>query len=122
MLSLLAAQLLNVPRHISEQDDEEAIVNVGLFTICTDVGRPQSVDVDALKALVPPLPNVRWRAVAGMCGQAISPMYKSIQNMLHEDSEHVARLFSELEPLFSDDDNEVSHRTFFTIIVILTRI
>jgi hypothetical protein len=62
-----------------------------------------SVDIDALKALVLPLPDIPWRGVAGMCGRTITPLYKSLQNMLHEDTEHVARLFSDLEPLHDED-------------------
>lgn len=94
MLSLLATQLLNVrfePGHVSasEPEDEETI----------------SLDIDAIKSLVLPLPNIPWHSVtsvAGLCGRTITPMYKSIQNMLREDTEHVARLFSELEPLDAD--------------------
>jgi len=92
MLSFLATRLLNLPGHVSEPEDEEII----------------SVDIDALKALVLPLPNIPWRGVAGICGETITPMYRNIRNMLHEDSEHLAQLFSELEPLYNDSDTDDS--------------
>lgn len=69
--------------------------------------------MDALRALVLPLPDIAWQRVAGMCGRTISPMYKSLQDMLHEDAENIAHILSELEPPCEQDfaDDEVSFRT-----------
>jgi len=94
MLSLFGTRLLNLrfePERVSESEDEDTI----------------SVDIDALSAFVLPLPDIPWRGVAGICGRTITPIYRSLQNMLHEDTEHVARLFSELEPFdYADLDFE----------------
>ncbi|KIM88706.1 hypothetical protein PILCRDRAFT_2906 [Piloderma croceum F 1598] len=90
MLTLLsrgAARLFDVQLETPEglspsEEDEEAL----------------SIDINALTALLPS-PDVPWRRITDVYGQTISPIYKSIRDMLMEDAEHVARLLSELEPL-----------------------
>jgi len=95
-LSRGAARLLDayvrfeIPEGLSPSDeDEEAL----------------SIDVNALTALLPS-PDVPWRRITDVCGQTISPIYKSIRDMLMEDAEHVARILSELEPLELEVDSQ----------------
>jgi hypothetical protein len=59
--------------------------------------------MDVLRSIIRPLPDFTWRRVAGMYGHTITPMYKSIQNMLNEDAEHVAQILYELEPPSEED-------------------
>jgi hypothetical protein len=54
------------------------------------------------------LPEVPWGRIARVYGQSISPIYKSIQNMLIEDVDHVVNLLSGLEPLEEDLKSDVS--------------
>jgi len=56
-----------------------------------------SLDMNAITAFFPS-PDSSWRHVAGVCGQAISPAYKSIRTVLNEDVENIARLLYDLDP------------------------
>jgi hypothetical protein len=58
-----------------------------------------SIDINTLSAFLPS----PWRRVASVCGQAISPIYKTVQSILNEDLEHVAGFSSELEPFDQGD-------------------
>jgi hypothetical protein len=84
-LSMNSAQYLSLPFETSEfsipEEDEEWLV-----------------DIDALKRLVQPLPDLAWSRVTGMCQRTIAPVCKSLQTMLQDDAERVARVLSELEP------------------------
>src|ERR1700722_14063661 len=73
----------------------------------------QLIDVDALRTLVVPLPEVAWRRVASLCGSAIAPMYKTVQNILIEDVEHLARLMYELESLREGQDPDTEPSVSF---------
>ena len=57
----------------------------------------QSVDVEALRGLLPAPPRVLWRRVAGLCGDAVVPVYRALQSTLGEDVERLATLFAEME-------------------------
>jgi len=61
------------------------------------------IDAQAFRALVVPLPDLAWRNFARMCGQNIAPVYRSIQNMLANDVDHLTKLLLELEPLSKED-------------------
>lgn len=96
MLGLLfrgAARLLDVRLEDTEgsPQDEEAF----------------SFDMNALGALLPSS-DFPWRRMAGVYGQTISPMFKSIHGVLMEDADHITRLLSELEPLEEVDQNDRS--------------
>jgi len=86
LLSRAATQLLDVRLEgsISLSEDEEAF----------------SVDINALSAGLPDLP---WRRIAQVYANSISPMYKSIQNILVEDVDRVVQLLSELGPVEGQD-------------------
>jgi len=56
-----------------------------------------SINVQALYALLPAAPQMPWREMAGFCGSAVGPMYRTLQSQLSEDVENVAALFAELE-------------------------
>ena len=86
--------------------EQEAGVIVGGLG-CRVVQRPvsdqlrhallQSVDVEALRGLLPARPRVPWRRIAGLCGDAVVPVYRALQSTLGEDVEHLAALFAEME-------------------------
>jgi hypothetical protein len=51
------------------------------------------VDVDYLKEFLAPLPEHAWRRLLG----SVSPMYKSVQSAISQDSDHVVELLMRLE-------------------------
>ena len=86
--------------------EQEAGVIVGGLG-CRVVQRPvsdqlrhallQSVDVEALRGLLRARPRIPWRRIAGLCGDAVVPVYRALQSTLGEDVEHLAALFAEME-------------------------
>lgn len=58
---------------------------------------PQSINVEALYALLPTAPRLPWRAVAGLCESAVAPVYKALHRTLSEDVEQLAALLADLE-------------------------
>lgn len=54
-----------------------------------------------------PVPDTAsWWRVAGMCGQAISPVYRGIQGILMEDIDRVAEVLSQVGYDCDDDVHE----------------
>ena len=56
----------------------------------------QVVDVQYLRGLMSVPDTASWWRVAGMCGQAISPVYRGIQGILMEDIDRVAEVLSQV--------------------------
>ncbi|EPQ60134.1 hypothetical protein GLOTRDRAFT_134880 [Gloeophyllum trabeum ATCC 11539] len=55
-----------------------------------------TVDLDALRELVPGKPNIPWRRVVGACEETLFPVYRKLQDTLSHDVDHLAHLFSEM--------------------------
>ncbi|KAF8963930.1 hypothetical protein BDZ97DRAFT_1919460 [Flammula alnicola] len=55
------------------------------------------VDLDALRALVPQLPNNAWRRVAQACTRAVTPMCTNLHHTISSDFDNVAQLLLDLE-------------------------
>ncbi|EMD32520.1 hypothetical protein CERSUDRAFT_118562 [Gelatoporia subvermispora B] len=69
------------------------------------------VDVDGLRELVRPLPDIAWAKVAQACVRTVSPVYRAISNTLHDDVEEVARLLADLEtPSLAAPSEEVANK------------
>lgn len=65
-----------------------------------------------------PLPDLAWRHLARLCGQNLTPMYRSIQNMLANDVDHLAKLLLELEPLSKEDLYVANEVSVFVVLVL----
>jgi hypothetical protein len=111
-----AARLLDVRLEATDDsshslEDEEAFVSRAILKPAKSLNLnvvSQSLDMNAITAFFPS-PDSSWRHVAGVCGQAISPAYKSIRTVLNEDVENIARLLYDLDPWEKKpDQNNVS--------------
>ena len=90
---------------------EETFVSLTITDSAIPMYNSQSIDVNALSTLFPST-EFPWRRLAGLCGQTIRPMYKSIQTLLNEDVENVTRLLYELEaePMEEEEKEKVLFR------------
>ncbi|TFK41928.1 hypothetical protein BDQ12DRAFT_732688 [Crucibulum laeve] len=92
-LSLRAVQLLDV----QFEDSSTSIPDSGSNSL--------TVDLDALRGLVSPLPDNAWQRVAGVYGNTLLPIFRNMQTMLSEDVEQIAQVLSDLERRHEDSFN-----------------
>ncbi|KAF8807983.1 hypothetical protein BYT27DRAFT_7190074 [Phlegmacium glaucopus] len=55
------------------------------------------VDLNTLRVLLPPNPEVAWQCIVGICGRTITPMCTTLCNMLNNNFENVAQVLLDLE-------------------------
>ncbi|OCH90046.1 hypothetical protein OBBRIDRAFT_887972 [Obba rivulosa] len=60
------------------------------------------VNMDELRALVRPLPDIAWAKVADACMRTISPVCRVVSHTLHDDVEEVVRLLADLDSPLGD--------------------
>lgn len=72
----------------------------------------QSINVEALYALLPAAPQLPWRSVAGLCGSTVGPVYRSLQRTLLDDVEQVAALLVDLELQNEADEVRIACAAF----------
>lgn len=72
----------------------------------------QSLNVEALYALLPAAPQLHWRSVAGLCGSTVAPVYRSLQRRLLDDVEQVATMLVDLGLQNEADEVRIVNATF----------
>jgi len=63
------------------------------------------IDLDAFRSLVFPFPNNAWQQVTD-CNATITPMCRTLQNMVRNDLKNVVRVLSDLEPTWDSETLE----------------
>ncbi|KAJ3487127.1 hypothetical protein NLI96_g3765 [Meripilus lineatus] len=62
-----------------------------------------SVNVDELRELLPPLPEIPWARVVDLCSKTVTPVYTAVQKTFCDDMDHVAQLLVDLDPPSFDE-------------------
>lgn len=61
------------------------------------------MNVEELRELLPPLPQIPWSRVVDLCSKTVTPVYSAVQKTFCEDMEHVAQLLVDLDPPSPDN-------------------